>query len=529
MPSGRRARALMLASPRRLRAEWRLRRDIAALRGSELFDAAWYLATYPDVAAAGIDPARHYLKAGAQEGRNPSARFSGRDYLDRNPDVARAGSNPLMHYLRHGAREGRAGATRDAPVVVGDLAPLYGFPAPRGAAPRVTLLTDSLRAGSLFGGVGTALLFATALAGRLGATLRVVTETQPPDRDAAAVVLRTHGIAPPADIEFVFAERRRPDRREIDLRRDDLFVTTGWWHVWNLLHAASARQVIHLLQDDERLFYPHGDAHLLCSEVLATPGLRFAVNTRLLHAHFAAEGFGDVAARGAWFEPAFPHECYHWEDRAEDGRMTFLFYARPGHPRNLYARGLAAVRAAIERRILDPGDWDFVFVGHDLADVTLPRGVVPRMLQNLRWPEYAAQVRRADLGLALMYSPHPGYPALDLAASGAVAVTNSCGRKRSLAAYSANILCVDANLDSLIDGIARGARLARDLPARRRNYVQNGLGRDWTTAFAPAIERLLAQPSPGAARHPLPQAGEGRKAALLLPLPHAGEGRGEGP
>ena len=33
------------------------------------FDAAWYLEQYPDVAAAGIDPLRHYLDYGRHEGR----------------------------------------------------------------------------------------------------------------------------------------------------------------------------------------------------------------------------------------------------------------------------------------------------------------------------------------------------------------------------------------------------------------------------------------------------------------------------
>ncbi|MBU3076994.1 sulfotransferase family protein [Sphingomonas quercus] len=45
------------------------------IRNSGLFDADWYRAAYPDVAASGLDPATHYLRIGAAEGRNPSPLF----------------------------------------------------------------------------------------------------------------------------------------------------------------------------------------------------------------------------------------------------------------------------------------------------------------------------------------------------------------------------------------------------------------------------------------------------------------------
>jgi GT2 family glycosyltransferase len=54
-----------------LRAWWRLRRAARRLRASPAFDAKWYLAAYPDVAATGVDPALHYLRRGAEEGRAP--------------------------------------------------------------------------------------------------------------------------------------------------------------------------------------------------------------------------------------------------------------------------------------------------------------------------------------------------------------------------------------------------------------------------------------------------------------------------
>jgi hypothetical protein len=82
-------------------------RHLHAIRTSPLFDAQWYLQQHPDVAQQGWDPAKHYLKHGAREGRNPSPRFDTRWYLTAYPDVAQKGMNPLVHYLWHGKAENR--------------------------------------------------------------------------------------------------------------------------------------------------------------------------------------------------------------------------------------------------------------------------------------------------------------------------------------------------------------------------------------------------------------------------------------
>ncbi len=49
-----------------------LKRQIARVKRSGLFDAEWYVREYADVAAAGIDPLRHYVEYGAKEGRAPN-------------------------------------------------------------------------------------------------------------------------------------------------------------------------------------------------------------------------------------------------------------------------------------------------------------------------------------------------------------------------------------------------------------------------------------------------------------------------
>ncbi len=89
------------------KAQKREKRLVNLLKVSGLFDEAWYLAEYPDVAEAGIDPVQHYLRYGASEGRNPSSKFDTAFYLTTNPDIAQAEINPLVHYLRYGKEEGR--------------------------------------------------------------------------------------------------------------------------------------------------------------------------------------------------------------------------------------------------------------------------------------------------------------------------------------------------------------------------------------------------------------------------------------
>jgi hypothetical protein len=84
-----------------------LDRAVALIETSSLFDPDWYLMSYPDVAASGADPARHYLQFGWRENRNPSPEFSTKGYLKAHKDVAAQGFNPLVHYLEYGQLENR--------------------------------------------------------------------------------------------------------------------------------------------------------------------------------------------------------------------------------------------------------------------------------------------------------------------------------------------------------------------------------------------------------------------------------------
>ena len=56
-------------------AQLRLRIEMAVVRASGRFDPVYYRTTYPDIAAAGADPLRHFCTHGWREARNPGPWF----------------------------------------------------------------------------------------------------------------------------------------------------------------------------------------------------------------------------------------------------------------------------------------------------------------------------------------------------------------------------------------------------------------------------------------------------------------------
>lgn len=72
----------------------------------DYFDADYYLASYPDVHEAGVDPLRHYMAHGWREGRNPSATFDTNFYVRTHLAGSQSEICPLVHYAESGRAAG---------------------------------------------------------------------------------------------------------------------------------------------------------------------------------------------------------------------------------------------------------------------------------------------------------------------------------------------------------------------------------------------------------------------------------------
>jgi len=77
------------------------------IKNSNIFDERYYLFTYEDIRLRDVDPILHYIRYGANEGRNPSENFNTKYYLHTYDDVKRSCINPLVHYILYGNKEGR--------------------------------------------------------------------------------------------------------------------------------------------------------------------------------------------------------------------------------------------------------------------------------------------------------------------------------------------------------------------------------------------------------------------------------------
>ncbi len=91
------------------------RKKIKTIRKSNLFDAEFYLESYPDVKKNYQGSAlKHYLFRGEREGRKPNIFFDPKWYMNSNPDIKN--ESALLHYIQFGEKEGRKPSSIFDPV-----------------------------------------------------------------------------------------------------------------------------------------------------------------------------------------------------------------------------------------------------------------------------------------------------------------------------------------------------------------------------------------------------------------------------
>ena len=345
---------------------------------------------------------------------------------------------------------------------------------------RLNLVTDTIDAASLLGGVATALIVATVFCRKNGYELRIITRTAQPSAVNYRRIIEQNGLKAPEKVTFFsdHGDKRSDEARyKMDVSADDVFFATSWWSAEAIRKTTIRPRFFYIIQEVETFFYNYCGERLLCEKVMQNPNIDFIVNSHYLDEYFRKND-PNIAAHSVYFEPAFSRILFHPAAQAREGKYRLFFYGRPRNPRNLYNYGVHILEEAIRQGIIDTKEWEICFAGSYLDPVTFCDGTKSVNMGQMSWKEYAEFLRTVDLALCLMYTPHPSYPPFDAACSGGVVVTNRYLNKQEFP-QCRNVLMADLTDESLLQALDEGVRLALDPDTRRKNFEASAIPESW--------------------------------------------------
>jgi hypothetical protein len=383
----------------------------------------------------------------------------------------------------------RGPADPELRVVAEKIAPLrlaVSDTAPR----RVNILIPTIDLEHFFGGYIAKLNLARRLAER-GLTARIVTvdPVGPLPRDWKRRVESYAGLAGVFDAVEVAFGRESPG---LEVSRDDAFVASTWWTA-HIAHRAAKNRFLYLIQEYEPFTFPMGSYAALADESYRLP--HYALfSSQLLRDYFRRHRLGVFAGEGGDRESATFENAITPVTPAPDvaGRRPrrLLFYARPEPhaARNMYELGVLALSRALECGAFM--GWELHGIGTVRSGrrIDLGGGAYLRLLPRAAQDEYADVLRAHDVGLALMYTPHPSLVPIEMASAGMLTVTNSFENKTAdaMAAISPNLITAAPGIESIASALCEAAAGVDDAERRMRG---SGVAwsHDWNESFGDAL------------------------------------------
>ncbi len=363
---------------------------------------------------------------------------------------------------------------------------------------RLNVLDSAWTRTGMTGGPNTVVNLAFRVA-QQGVDVRLVSTVGRPGIDSAWLLGHAESLIGRKGLPLVPVEGAGDAGQPLRLGPRDVFLATHWTTALQLktvLPLLPVKKFFYMLQEFEPGFYPWSSNYARACETL---GMDFwpIVNEETLAAFLFAQPIGrlnEPATREAAivFEPAVDGEVFHAPaEKAVSRTKTVLFYARPTNPRNMFGLGLMALRAVTADSVFK--DWKFVSIGSrgSIPDMALSGGHVLRRAPWMDYAGYGDYLRRADMLLCPMLSPHTSYPVLEMAACGGVSVTNVFGPKTAdvFAGISPNIIAGEASVDGLANGLLEGARRVME---RVVASAVPAVARSWDAVLDPAAAKIAA-------------------------------------
>ncbi|PYT05757.1 MAG: hypothetical protein DMF60_10900, partial [Acidobacteria bacterium] len=288
------------------------------------------------------------------------------------------------------------------------------------------------------------------------------------------------------------------DRSEsLEVSSDDVFIATTWWTA-HIAHKAvtdlGKERFIYLIQEYEPFTFPMGTFASLADQTYGFP--HYAIfSTELLRDYFSRNAIGvfarsrDVGDRDSIsFQNAITSVGrLGVEDIANRTPKKLLFYSRPeAHAaRNMFEMAILALSQSIKAGQFN-GEWEFYGIGtvEASSNISLADGVSMQILPRQPQDAYREVLRAHDLGLSLMYTPHPSLVPIEMAAAGMLVVTNTYANKtkQALTSISSNIIAVPPTIDDVSLGLREAVASIEDYDRRVRG-AQVNWSISWDSAF----------------------------------------------
>ena len=291
-------------------------------------------------------------------------------------------------------------------------------------------------------------------------------------------------------VEMAYAfDRTSP----IQVSEDDVFIATTWWTA-HIAHQATKdlrkQRFLYLIQEYEPFTFPMGTFACLARESYSFPHYGI-FSTELLQDYFRenalgvfAEDSGSGDSDSISFQNAITSVGQvTTEDISNRRPKKLLVYARPEDhaARNMFEMAVLALSEAVESGVFS-GEWEFQGIGTVGAStrVKLSNGTFLQLFPRQSQETYRQILRDHDLGLSLMYTPHPSLVPIEMASAGMLVVTNTYANKTAdkMAAISPNIIAVEPTIESVKLGLKSAAENIENFDRRIR-----GSNVKWSTSW----------------------------------------------
>ena len=316
---------------------------------------------------------------------------------------------------------------------------------------RMVIFAPSLNPAEVFAGIATAIDIGLGLADRGHDVVFVATDLPiaSVERTRSFIFSRGAGSKDVAGRIDVFCG---VTGNLLSVSPSDEFLATAWWtaHLADRLLKDVGRPTdlfYYLIQDYEPGFYAWGAEY---TGAVSSYGLNFVpvFNTSLLREFFERRELLTSGRQSFVFHPSIDIQRYADLRRPRKTRRRIAVYGRPEVPRNLFPVAIEALQSFLSAERLTSGEVELISVGLAHPDVCIDEEHTLVSRGKIPWDEYPEFLSTVDVGLSLMYSPHPSHPPLEMAAAGARVVTNRCETK-DLGSLAKHIFSVNPTPDEV--------------------------------------------------------------------------------